>query len=239
MQKRVHRKQHNRFMKKNALIFGCGSKFGSALRLELENLGVSVYGVSGSIETNQVLKVNWDTCFINDFEKFLRSLPSLDLVIFNQNSTTLTDDYWQLNSVDILNIWKQSKRWLQSYYVNCILPVHVLHTLTSTNILAPDSQIVWMLSRSMFNKHPGPVDYYGQKYQNYIDMQQFAKNNPQTFIGVCPGKLNSNVYQSKSHQLVNLLTQHNCNSGQFFAFDQNNGTYKLYEEIQPQNPNPS
>lgn len=225
-------------MKKNALIFGCGSKFGMSLRTELENSEFSVYGISSSIGTDQVLKVNWNTCLIHDFEKFLRSLPNIDLIIFNQNSTMLTDNYWQLNSVPTLDIWKQSKQWLQSYYVNCILPAHVLHTLTNMHHLGSTSQIVWMLSRNMLGNHSGPVDYYGQKYQNYINMQQFAKNNPQTFIGVCPGNLNPDVYQSTSNKLVELLTQRNAGpeSGQFFMFDQHNKTFKLHKETNEQSP---
>lgn len=232
MQERLCQQQHNRFMKKNALIFGCGSKFGLSLTEELENSKFLVHGVSSSIETDRVLKINWDTCFINDFEKFLRSLPNIDLIIFNQNSHALTDNYWQLNSVPIFNIWKQSKQWMQSHYVNCILPTHVLHTLVNANNISSQTQIVCMLSRSMFNQRPGPMDYYGQKYQNYINMQQFAKNNPQTFIGVCPGSLDPDVYQLRAQQLINFLTQQNCNSGQFFVFDNVRETFNLYEEIQ-------
>jgi hypothetical protein len=219
-------------MKKNALVFGCGSKFGLSLATELENCGFLVYGVSGSIETERVLKIDWDTCFINDFEKFLRNLPKIDLVIFNQNSHALTDNYWQLNSVPIFNIWKQSKQWKQSFYVNCILPTHVLHTLASADNLDNKSQILFMLSASMFNQKPGPLDYYGQKYQNYINMKKFAKKNTQTFIGVCPGHLDSVVYQLRAQKLINFVTQQNYNSGQFFMFDKSKETFNLNEEIQ-------
>ena len=232
MPKRMRQKQHNRSMKKNALIFGCGSKFGLSLTTELQNRDFLVYGISSSTENSQVLKINWNNCFINDFEKFLRSLPKIDLIIFNQNLTSVTDNYWRLNSLPILDIWKQSKQWMQSHYVNCILPTHVLHTLTTTGHIGSMSQIVWMLSRSMFGKRTDLTDYRGQKYQNYINMQQFAKNNPQKFIGVCPGHLDVDIYQSRAQKLIDLLMQHTLESGQFFAFDHINATFKPYEEIQ-------
>jgi NAD(P)-dependent dehydrogenase (short-subunit alcohol dehydrogenase family) len=201
----------------NALVIGCGSKFGHAVFTELAQRGMTVYGISGSTESSNVLKVNWNTCFINDFEKFLRQLPSLDVVIFNQNSPALTERYWQLDSVPVFEIWRQSKQWQQSFYVNCIMPGHVIHTLAGTKKLTDQSRVAWMLSRGMLTPSVHTIDYFGQKRQNYDNMQQFARHNSQTFVGVCPGPLESATYQSKSTQLVDLLTQPDIESGKLYT----------------------
>jgi hypothetical protein len=201
----------------NALVIGCGSKFGQVVTNELENHGVKVYGISGTVESDQVLKVDWTTCGITSFEKFLRQLPTLDFVIFNQNSNSLINTYWKLDSVPTLEVWRQSKQWHQSYYVNCVMPTHVLHTLVNAGKIKDQSIVTWMLSRGMLDPQKiNNINYYGQKYQNYCNMQHFARNNPQTFIGVCPGSLTSDVYQPKSIELIELLTQSDLESGKLY-----------------------
>ena len=205
----------------NALIVGCGSKFGQTLSIILENRGFTVYGISSNTKSDTVLNVDWQKCFIPDFEKFLRNLPNLELVIFNQNSPSLTEQYWKLNSAHILDVWKQSKKWHQSYYVNCILPTHIIQSLADTDKINEGAKIVWMLSKKMLSNYKTNLDYLGQKYQNYKIMQQFAKTNPHTFVGICPGALNSDIYHSTATSMIDLLMQPDLSqhSGQFFAFD--------------------
>jgi hypothetical protein len=204
----------------NALIVGCGSLYGKELAQQLENNGYALYGISGSDTQNtNILKVDWNTCAIQDFEKFLRRLPQLDLIVFNQNSPALIDEYTKLHSVDIIEIWKRAKRWNQSHYVNCILPTHILHTLSLTNKLTDRTCVTWMLSSSMFgNTHVAPVDYVGQKYQNYIMMKTMSLNNSQIFIGVCPGKIDDKNRIDKATILSDFLNNvdHTC-SGKLFV----------------------
>jgi GDP-D-mannose dehydratase len=213
---------------KNALIFACGGKLGKSISQTLTNRGFTVYGASSTIQNINTLSVDWHHCFINHFEKFLGQLPKLDLVIFNQNSNALTNDVYGLGSTSILNIWKQSKQWMQSHYVNNILPVHVLHSMANLNIIDQHSKIVWILSRSMFNTYPSPVDYVGQKYQNYVTLQKLAKHNPQTFLGVCPGQLTDEVYDTRSHCLIDLVTAPDIINGAFYEFDQPAQNFKLF-----------
>lgn len=222
-----HQSSHN----KNAFIVGCGSKFGKTLVTELETRGFTVYGISGSISTDRVLQIDWNKCGISDFEKFLRKLPELELVIFNQNSPALTEQYWEANSMAIFDVWKQSKQWQQSFYVNCILPSHIIHTLVDTNKINNQSCIIWMLSRAMLDNYHTNLDYFGQKYQNYKIMQQFTKHNPQTFVGVCPGSLNSTVYQARATQLVDLLLKPNIQTGDFFVFDETRNKFNDFKNI--------
>jgi hypothetical protein len=211
----------------NALIFACGGKFGKSISQVLTNRGFTVYGVSSTIQSTNTLSVNWDNCFINHFEKFLRQLPKIDVVIFNQNSKALNNSVYELGSTHILDIWKQSKQWGQSHYVNCVLPVHALHTLAESNKIDHTSKIVWILSGSMFTGL-APIDYVGQKYQNYITLQKLAKINLQTFLGVCPGKLTDTVCNTRSQQLIDLLETSSIINGGFYAFDQTTQNFKLF-----------
>ena len=205
---------------KNALIIGCGSLYGKDLSESLQNKSYNIYGISSTAMPDlNVLTVDWNTCNIPDFEKFLRKLPCIDLIVFNQNSPALTDDYNKLSSVDIFEVWKRAKKWSQSHYVNCILPTHLLHTLVSTNKVSNQTCIVWMLSNSMFGKtQMSPVDYVGQKYQNYIMMKTLALNNPQIFIGINPGKIDVTNSVKKAKDLADFLFNNNKEySGKLFS----------------------
>jgi hypothetical protein len=204
----------------NALIVGCGSLYGKELSQQLQHNGYTIYGISGtSSQDSNILNVDWDSCAIQDFEKFLRKLPQIDLIVFNQNSPALTDEYLELNKGEIIEIWKRAKRWNQSHYVNCILPTHILHTLSLTKKLTEHACVTWIVSKGMFGKHVGaPVDYVGQKYQNYITMKTMALHNPQIFIGICPGNLDTQNRTSKAGVLAKFLINIDKNySGKLFS----------------------
>lgn len=208
----------------NALVVGCGSLYGKELAQQLQHNGYTVYGISGtSSQDLNILNINWDTCGIQDFEKFLRRLPQINLIVFNQNSPALTDDYTKLTSVDIIEIWKRAKRWNQSHYVNCILPTHILHTLSLTKKLKEHACVTWMLSIAMFGKNVDtPVDYIGQKYQNYNIMKTMSQNNPQIFVGICPGTINDQNRNIKASIAVNFLININkIYSGKLFCQNEN------------------
>jgi hypothetical protein len=211
----------------NALVVGCGSLYGKEISQQLQNNGYTVYGISGTESQDpNILKINWETCGIQDFEKFLRNLPQLDLVVFNQNSSALNNNYVKLNSIDIIEVWKRAKRWNQSHYVNCILPTHILHTLALTNKLADQTCIAWIVSRSMFgtSQHT-PVDYAGQKYQNYNTMKILSLNNSQIFIALCPGELTDKNRSNKAIKLVNFLSNAtDTYSGKLFLQNENDIT---------------
>lgn len=214
---------------KNALIFGSGSKFGNAISQTLSLREFCVYGVSSTAQTENTLTVNWNNCFINNFEKFLGGLPKIDLVIFNQNSSALNDSIYNLGSTPTLDVWKQSKEWTQSHYVNCVLPMHTLNKLAGSKKIDQTSIVAWMLSSSMFDAFGAPVDYVGQKYQNYIMLQRLADTNPQTFVGICPGKLTNDVYNFKSQLLIDLLTNSTALNGGLYMFDPSAQNFKLFK----------
>jgi NAD(P)-dependent dehydrogenase (short-subunit alcohol dehydrogenase family) len=207
---------------KTALIVGSGGGFGSQLRAALETKNYTVYGISGSAkETSNTLAINWQTCGIADFEKFLRQLPNLKVVIFNQNSVALKESFLTLGS-DTLDVWRQSQAWTQSHYVNCVLPMHMLHTLASSKSVTNSTIISWVLSGVIKDTYPtAPIDYVGQKFQNYTSLRALALKNVQTFIGICPGQLTTNNAAQKASKVINILTEQvgQSDSGHFFELD--------------------
>jgi hypothetical protein len=208
---------------KNSLIVGAGGNFGSSLVSNMHDRGINTYTItSGTSTDNKTLTVDWTTCNITDFERFLKTLPVLDYIIFNQNSPALTDSCLKFKSDHIFEIWKRSKQWTQSHFVNCILPLYILQTLASKDHISNQGCITWMLSSAMFfTDTSAPIDYAGQKYQNYLMLQKLAQNNPQEFVGVCPGLLTEQNCDFKSQLLIDFLQTENKSSGKFYVIKEN------------------
>jgi NAD(P)-dependent dehydrogenase (short-subunit alcohol dehydrogenase family) len=208
---------------KNCLVIGGGSKFGLELANQFTSCDVNAYTITSKPAVNDtVLTVDWNTCNIANFEKFLKKLPVIDFVVFNQNSPALTDSCLKFKQDHIFEIWKRSKQWSQSHFVNCILPLYILQTLASNDTINPNGCVTWILSRSMFfNNTNAPVDYAGQKYQNYLMLQKLAQNNTQQFIGICPGQLTEQNYNAKSKLLVDFLQIGKKSTGKFYVINNN------------------
>jgi hypothetical protein len=173
---------------KNCLLIGCGSKFGLRVLEYLMALGYNINSISGSeLKYPNVnhLQVDWKTLNVTQIEKFLKELPEIDLIFLNQNSSALnTDDF--LKNKNTLELWKLEKDWSQSYFISCILPFHIIHTVKSAH------KIVWMLSPLIYKhdeKQIGFADYVGNKYQNYLIIKNFSKQIQSICIGLNPDKL--------------------------------------------------
>lgn len=207
-------------MCKNALIIGGGSKLGADIVDKLKLHGYKIYTITGSNIADLTIeyqKVDWSTLIITECEKFLRRLPNIDLVIFNQNASALTEDCFKYNSVNIFEIWSRAKKWQQSHYVNCILPIHVLHTLAESNKIYDSSVIVWMLSNAIID-YDGPTDYIGQKFQNLQTLKRFAKYNKQIHLGIDPATLDANI-------LIKFILSANLeHNGKFYSINKTSVT---------------
>ena len=156
---------------KTALLIGCGSKFGLKLLNKIYDSGYQIYSISGSDveqkENLNHLKIDWNSLAVSELQKFLTAVPDVDLIFFNQNSSSLNSSYYKINKFKTLELWKQEKSWAQSYFASCILPFHIIHTLG--NKCSPETKIAWMLSSYVYNhKDIQHADYIGNKYQNYF-----------------------------------------------------------------------
>jgi hypothetical protein len=204
---------------KNCLLVGCGSKFGLRVLEYLMQIGYGINSISGSKSTHpniNHLQVDWKTVNVTQIEKFLKALPQLDLIFFNQNSSALNSDDFCKNK-NILELWKLEKDWSQAYFISCILPYHIIHTVESAH------KIVWMLSPLIYQhdyKQIGFADYVGNKYQNYLIIKNFAKQHESIFIGLNPDKLLSgknNVNIKDMVEFIESLDQ--TNNGCVFFLD--------------------
>jgi hypothetical protein len=196
---------------KTALLIGCGSKFGLTLLESLLQQGWQVFSISGSAlpahDNLTQLTVDWHTVSVANMEKYLKSLPDIDLVFCNQNASALAAHNFGVDSYSTVELWKQEKTWAQSYFVSCILPFHIIHTLGSR--CTASTKIGWMLSGYVCNHSDvSNADYIGNKYQNYVLMKAFSEHHPSCFFGVNPDDLNSN---QDREQLLQLLTDDACN----------------------------
>jgi len=199
----------------NILIVGAGSKFGSELYQKLEHNN-NVFGISGSKNQNNFLTVDWEKCQFTDFEKWLKQLPKLNLVVFNQNYKSLHINYFSYRE-HIAKTWQQERNWQQGHFVNCILPLHILHSLHHYQNLDSEAKICFMLSKTVINlDYPVIPDYRGQKYQNLMTLKELAKNDTRTYIGLCPGELDNKVYVSKADIISKFLLQDNLVSSLFY-----------------------
>lgn len=211
-------------MSNTVLILGCGSKLGNGLLKAFEDRGYTVYGISGSAYSEKILPVEWSNCSIDIVEPFLRTLPTIDCVIFNQNSSVTPLDFYILGKQHILDIWRESKSLVQSHYVNCVLPVHILQSLHHRHKITTSTRIGWMLSGVINDIGGGLVDYVGQKVQNYATMKYMSEHNTEIYLGVHPGKLTSENIPSKASGIVDfLIASDRSVNGGVYKFEDTNG----------------
>jgi hypothetical protein len=152
------------------------------------------------------LTVDWRTLNVAHLHKYLLSLPKIDLILFNQNSSSLSDDSFNQNFYQTFDLWKQIKTWQQSYFVSCQLPFYIIHTLKDK--IHSGTRVIWMLSNMIVNHRDDfqYADYIGNKYQNYLMMKNFSRNLPGCFFGIDPGGISKEEFSqeiSGFHQLLN------------------------------------
>ena len=204
---------------KYCLITGGGSKFGQQLTENLIQLGYHVYLVTGSpqhwINNLQVttIPVDWKTIGVKDIKRLLPKKP-VDLIFFNHNASSLSQNKFKKNTIQNANDWQQS------YFVACQLPFYLIHSMA--NCISPDTKIGWMLSNLI--SHPidsqvGFADYIGNKFTNFCIMKSFALNFPAGFFGVNPEQIGCNPNLAK--EIVDLIDNTSCQdlNGKIFYSD--------------------
>jgi len=191
----------------NALLLGCGSKWGLTVLQNLLDKGWTVYSLTStelSEQENLVQHViDWNTVDQAKLEKFLRQLPTLDFVLFNQNGSALSYDNF-VDNVSLTETWKLEKNWSQQYFVSAVLPYHIVKTVS----LDSRAVVAWMLSAFIYtHANIDHADYIGNKYQNYLIMKNFSRTGTACFCGVNPMSLDTN--QTTTETFVNTILDYN------------------------------
>lgn len=208
---------------KNCLLIGCGSRFGLGVLNHLVKQGYTVYSISGSTLGNPAVKhlqVDWKTLTVAVLEKFLKDLPTLDLIFFNQNSSALSEKVFEPTLVTV-KLWQLEKDWAQSYFLSCIMPFHIVHTLKES--CGKNTKVIWMLSPLVYNHIPeqvGFADYISNKYQNYLILKNFSHKHSANFIGLNPDKLLSADDDAKIKYMIEFIETANKEAnGRVFFLD--------------------
>ena len=199
----------------NELYIGTGKRFAQELIRDRRGRGHRVYCVS-SQAGEDTFQVDWHTATAADIHKIVRKLPNLDLVVFNQNASSLSAACFESDQYPTLDLWRQIDHWTHSYFVSCQLPFALIHGLGTK--LNEHSQIAWMLS-SMITDHTHDkqfADYIAYKYQNYMIMKNFAHDHGGCFFGIDPGQITDGIvsdadFAVKVDQYNLLLSQPDLN----------------------------
>jgi hypothetical protein len=193
---------------KNCLITGGGSKFGAKLTDALISVGYHVYLITGTPDTYlnnsdvTVIPVDWKTLSLNDLRALTVSLPSLDLIFFNHNSSALSRLKFSKNQI------QSPKDWQQNYFVACQFPFYLIHTIN--NKINKMSKIGWMLSELIKTPVPDQIvfaDYIGNKFTNACIMKSFSQEFPAIFFGINPESVsqNSDADIGRANSIIELI----------------------------------
>lgn len=178
----------------NVLLVGCSKDFGRKLLEHLINQGHCVYHITSSAtDLCQELMISWQDVCEAHLHKWVMRLPTVDLIFFNQNGSSLSSDIFKPLVFDTLALWKQMSHWRQTHYTHCQLPFQLIHTLGDK--IHDKTKIIWMVS-SMVARHrddPGFADYIANKFQNYLIMLNFSRQHKACFFGIDPGSLHDSV----------------------------------------------
>jgi hypothetical protein len=200
----------------NALLLGCGTGFGQAVADALD--GYTIHSIGS--QPGADLQINWSTVTVAQLEKYLQQLPELDLILFNQNGSALNYDNFETDSSTV-DLWKLEKHWSQAYFNSCVLPFHIIKTLSRQ--ITSKTKVCWVLSSFIYD-HPrdkriGHADYIGNKYQNYVIMRTFSLTNLACFFGMNPDTLVDIEYKTTAYKFVDFLNSTTDLNGRVYYYD--------------------
>jgi hypothetical protein len=190
---------------KQCLITGGGSKFGKQLTERLLAHGYHVHLITShsadwtGIQNITIIPVNWKSIIVTDIKTLIPQTDKLDLIFFNHNASSLSQEKFQRGQLQ--NI----KDWQHSYFVACQLPFYLIQAMSDK--LCPDTRVAWMLSKLIVNpvdSQVGFADYIGNKFTNACIMKSFAQSYPACFLAVHPDSLSENN-SGKAQNIVDLL----------------------------------
>lgn len=186
----------------NDLYIGASQGLAAAYQQHRQSQGHVCYSVSSQSGPN-TCQVDWNTINASSLHRWAQTLPPLDLIFFNQNSSALSADSFA--SMPTLKLWQQVAHWQQSYFVSCQLPYLVIQTLGAR--ISDQTRVIWMLSGMVARPFADSsyADYIGNKYQNMLIMRNFAQSSPGCFVGIDPGEIAAGQLSQQLHGLDTVI----------------------------------
>ena len=218
---------------KQCLITGGGSKFGAVITEQLLDHGYHVNLITSNPVLWQnragvtVIEIDWKTLQLADIKKCIPAVEKLDLIFFNHNASSLTQDKFKKSTIQSLNDWQHS------YYVACQFPFYLIHSLQKQ--IDQTTKVGWMLSELIvrpIDNQVGYADYIGNKFTNACIMKSFALNFPACFFGIHPdGGLNDQLtFDTKAQNIVQLIQQKSLTELNGNIFSTQGEILKFYEK---------
>ena len=216
------------------LFLGAGQGFGQAFKDTRKQTGQQIFEISscpGPADTH--LSVDWAKIDESLVHRFVKDLPHMDLVFFNQNGSSLSALSFQDQAGNILGLWKQIAHWRQSHFVSCQLPFQIIHTLGDR--LDERSRVCFMLSSTVV-RHGDSLehaDYIANKFQNYLMIKNFARSHPAVFLGIDPGSLAADKdFSAKLAIMQNIIARPRINTnGKVFDLTGNQSSvFRVFDQ---------
>lgn len=170
---------------KNALLVGCGSKWGAAFTKNLSDNGYQIDLITGSnfsYPNVNLIQINWFELTVEKIKQLLSNSKNYDLIFFNQNSGGAPNDHFlkPYNDLDL-------EQWNLQNWVNCQLPYYIIKHLTPS--ITAKTKIGWMMTGLIVGHEVDKFQYAGYacvKSSNLHIMRGFSQFHPGTFFAINP-----------------------------------------------------
>ncbi len=190
-------------MTKTALLFGCGSKWGSAFAKHLSDQGYSIDLISSNklnYPNINCIEINW---LLSNEQSIKNLVPKkqYDLIFFNQNSGggPGEDDFTAKRNFPL-------DHWNLHLWINCQLPYTVIKHLS--DCIKANTKIGWMLTGLIAGNDPNLYKYAGYaslKSTNLHIMRGFSKYHSGIFFGINPIWFPVEEYDKDAAQILSVI----------------------------------
>lgn len=204
---------------KNALLIGCGSKWGASFTKNLSDNGYQIDLITGSnfnYPNVNSIQIDWTNLTVDKIKELIANNKHYDLIFFNQNSGGAPNDHYLKPNNDL-----DLQQWNFHNWINCQLPYIIIKHLSSSIDLS--TKIGWMLTGLVNGHNTDMFQYAGYacvKSSNLHIMRGFSQFHPGTFFAINPIWFPVEEYDTDSNQ-IRLLVESLTDSDSGKSFNKN------------------
>ena len=200
---------------KNALLIGCGSKWGAEFSKVVADSGYSVDLVtSNSLTYTNVneIKVNWYNFNRSSIVDNIK-LKNYDIIFFNQNSGGSVNEFY-LKEGNIIS----EEQWNINFWIDCQLPYYIIKHLGP--VITTSTKIGWMITGLISGRDENLFQYAGYacaKSSNLHIMRGFSQFSKGTYFAINPWWFPLEKYKEDAEQILKVIESlTNKDSGKTF-----------------------